>query len=84
MFAVRLEGIRRGGQIKDSQTGMIDGVRLWRRWGGGDGENIESTVITERQIQLFIVKQRHSSAHHTELRKHQGSGREACGYPCRG
>lgn len=48
----------------------------------GGRENTESTVITDRQTQLFITKQRHSSAHHSGPRKLQGLGREVCGSPC--
>lgn len=71
-----MEGARREGQIEDSQEGMMDGARFWS---GGDGENIESTVIAGG---WEIVKQRHSSAHHAGSRKCQGLGREVCGYPC--
>ena len=42
--------------------------------GGGGGENIESSVITDRQIQLFIMKQRQPPAHHSRPRKSQCLG----------
>lgn len=53
VFTVRMEGTRRGRE--DSRAGIIDRVRIWRRCVCGRGD-IGSAVITDRQIQLFLMK----------------------------